>query len=339
MKKTGSVSGWTGVATIRDVAGAAGVSTATVSHVVSGARFVSEETRGRVLNAIMQLGYQPSSIARAMVTKRSKTIAYLAADLTNPFFAEVGAGAEMNARELGYNVFFCDADDRFAASQSYVNLLREKRIDGLLDFSAVAETPVSVAMPTVLFEKTSPRETSCSIVIDTVGGAHQAVEHLVSLGHRRIAFISGNVQDQTDRNRLIGYQKTLEEHELCFDESLLFEGHHTPESGYEGARSLLDRPDRPTAVFASNDLMAMGAILAIHELGLRIPQDVSVVGFDDLAISRFTHPPLTTVSFPKYEMGRMAVDMLVGMTRAKTVPKVTDIATELVIRDSSGPCR
>ncbi|MGQ9629551.1 MAG: LacI family DNA-binding transcriptional regulator [bacterium] len=327
------------MATIKDVAKFANVSIATVSHVINGTRFVREGTRKRVLRAIETLGYQPSALARGMVTKKSKTIAFLASDITNPFFAEVALGAESYARELGYNLFLCNADEEFGRSSSYLNLLREKRVDGVLDTSPTEVKPLSLTVPTVLFEKTSEGENCCSILIDTLNGAHRAVEHLVDLGHRRIAFISGPLKDQTNRNRLIGYERTLEDHGIPFDASLIAEGDCRPGSGYRATLKFLELPRPPTAIFASNDLMATGALCAAHSKGLGVPEDISVVGFDDIDLSRFTTPPLTTISFPKYEMGRMAMEILMNMIDGKGFKKLSIIKTELIIRQSTAPAR
>ncbi len=334
--------------TIKDVAKIAGVSTATVSHVTNNTRFVRDDTRARVEQAIATLGYRPNTLARAMVTRRSMSIAYLAGDLKNPFFAEVALGAESVARVYGYTVFFCDADCDGDATQDSRILLDEKRIDGIIDFSSAGHRLLDQDsrhnagmrdIPAVLFEKKSARPNVASILIDTVGGAHQAVEHLFDLGHRHIAFVSGDVRYASNKNRLVGYRDVLARHGLAYDERLAVPGHYMAEGGYEAAQHLLALPDPPTAIFASNDLMAMGVMRAAHERGLGIPKGLSVVGFDDLANSRFLVPALTSISFAKFDMGKRAMEILLCMMEGREAPRETVMPTELITRESTDRVR
>ncbi len=328
------------IATIRDVAERAGVSVTTVSHVINDTRFVSEELRGRVLRAIEELNYQPSGVARSLRRKRTHTIGMIIPDNTNPFFAEVARGIEDASFELGYNVILCNSDGDLEKEMDYLGLLIEKRVDGLVFVSAgsnqaTIEMLSTQEVPVVIVDRDISELAMDSVLTDNRRGGYQATHYLLTLGHRRIACITGPSQLTPSAERVTGYRNALEEAGVAVDDLLILAGDFQSQSGHEAMRSLLTLSSPPTAVFVCNDLMAIGALCAAHEAGLRVPQQLSIVGFDDIALASFTTPRLTTVAQPKYEMGLLAAEMLAERIKHKDLsPRRRFLDVELIIRDS-----
>lgn len=329
-------------ATIRDVARRAGVSIKTVSRVLNNSPLVSEETRTRVMSAIDALDFHPNAAARALVLRKSKTIGLVIADITNPFFPEVVRGVEDVANQHNYNVILCNTDENPEKERCYINLLREKQGDGIIlagsrvgpeEIIALGKKGVHVVV--INRDIRHPRVGVVAVANEERG--YEAVSHLVKIGHTRIAYISGSPVSSSNAERLEGYKRALHDNGIPPDGSLVVQADPTREGGSEAMSILLGCSPRPTAVFAYNDLQAIGAIDAIKEKGLSVPFDIAVVGFDDIQLASFTTPPLTTFRMPKYEMGQRAAEMLIGMINSRVVRESRVVVDpQLIVRESCG---
>lgn len=330
------------MATIRDVAQLAGVSTATVSHVLNNTRVVSEAARDRVLAAMEQLSYQPNAVARSLRVSATLTIGLIVPDVEIPFFARVAHCIEAAANEVGYNVILCNSGWSLEQELRYLDNLRARRVDGLICIS-LSMTGEHVApllkrhTPVVWFEQTRLGGPFDAVVIDNFKGAYQATAHLIERGHRRIGCILGLVSAQLTVDRIAGYRQALSDHGLPFDEALLYAGDYTPPTGLAGAHHLLNLPMPPSAIFAYNDMMALGAMQAISERGLHVPAHVALIGFDGIALTEHTCPPLTTVEQPIAEMSRTAISMLLDRinNRAPNKSRIAVAEPRLICRAST----
>lgn len=330
------------MATIYDVARAAGVSISTVSHVLNGTRYVSEETRSRVLKAIAQLNYRPSSLARAMVRQETDTIALIVPDNVNPFFAELARGIEDYGFAAGYNVILCNSDRSTSKELAYLDMLISKRVDGVIymtaDMQAERLQPLlDHKVPVVTFDRDYPGIDA--ILLDNFQGGYVATRHLCELGHQRIACISGPDAGTRSGDRVRGYQQALAEAGIPYDPALVIAGDWTFESGRAAARCLCELAQPPTAIFASNDIMAIGAISYLQAQGRAVPAQVSVVGFDDITLSAFYTPPLTTVATPIIEVGQRLCQMLLDRINGQLPAEAQrfTVRGELRIRGSTAP--
>ncbi len=328
---------------MRDVAEHAGVSATTVSHVLNETRPVSDKLRRRVLAAIDELGYQPNALARSLRRKQTHTIGIIVPDSANPFFAEVARGVEDTSFEQDYSVVLCNSDDDLDKERLYANVLAKKQVDGIL-FLSTGKSPEHIqalqarGMPLVIVDQEVPGVTVDSVLIDNAWGGWLATHHLVELGHRRIGCITGPSNITPSAHRITGYLKAVRESGIPVDETLIVKGDFQHESGYLVARQLLAMNDPPTAIFACNDLMAVGAISAALELGRQVPADLSIVGFDDVRLASFANPPLTTIVQPKYEMGMLATTMLLERIHERDMPaRQVVLETSLLIRQSTAP--
>lgn len=332
------------MATIYDVARLAGVSTTTVSHVLNGTRHVNTDTKGRVLSAVDQLRYQPSSVARAMVRQETKTIALIVPDNLHPFFSELACSVEAYAFAAGYNVMLCQTERNPEKEQDYFEMLVSKRVDGVLHMTTNHQNPnleplLAHNIPVATFDRDY---TDTGLLIDTVRienerGAYLATRHLVDLGHRRIACIW--VPGGESSRRRAGYERALAEAGIELDESLLATGDWMLQSGWSAAEQLMAAPSPPTAIFSSNDVMAIGAMARLHEQGCRVPQDVSIVGFDDVSLARFSSPLLTTYATPIAEVGEHLCQLLFARIDG-LLPAVSQqvlVYGELKVRQSAAP--
>lgn len=318
----------------------AGVSTATVSHVINETRFVSDELKARVYQAMRELNYRPDAIARSLRRRRTHNIGMIVPDIAHPFLAEVSRGVEDRGFELGYNVILCDSAGDLEREADYIELLLEKKVDGIV-FVAAGESSnhirglIEQGVPVVVCDRELPGVEVDTVIADNVKSGYQATQHLIELGHRRIGCIAGPEELNISSKRLQGYKAALEQHGIPLREELIIQRDFRYRGGYEATRQLLTLDEPPTAIFASNDLMAIGAICAASELKLRIPQDVAIIGCDDIALASFTNPRLTTVAQPKREMGAIAVEMLVERIKDKdNLPARRVLPTALVLRDS-----
>ena len=329
--------------TIREVAESAGVSYATVSHVINNTRLVSPETRQRVLAAMDALNYRPNALARSLRQGKTNTIGLVLPDSANPFFAEISRGIEDEAFKKGYSVFLCNTELDMQRELFYVDVLSKKQVDGII-FVAAGDQADSLDfllrrnMPLVMIDRNVPNVEVDAVLTDNQLGGFLATRHLLDLGHTRIACIAGPSSITPSAERIIGYRKALEETGISYDENLIIRGDYHAQSGMDITHSILKMTPRPTAIFALNDLMALGALRAAAEAGYSVPQDLAVVGYDDLEIAHFTNPPLTTIAQPKKEIGAQAVNLLVDrMSRKTRPPSRLVLAPELIIRRSTQP--
>jgi LacI family transcriptional regulator len=329
------------MATIKDVAKHANVSTATVSHVINNTRFVSEETKSKVLNSMEALNYKPNAIARSLRRKETKIIGLVIPDNTNPYFAEIAWSIEMASSKLGYSIILCNSDGDIKKESFYINLLIEKQVDGVVLVSAGESTEnfrflQENEIPTVMVDRESPNVNTDSVQIDNAGCGEMATKHLISLGHKKIACITGPSQVTPSYDRLIGYKKALTKAGLPIFDDYIIKGDFRPQGGYFAAKKLINLKDPPTAIFACNDLMAFGVNHAITEAGYSIPQDFSLVGFDDIYLSTYVNPPLTTIRQPRIEMGREAIDCLLMRIKDNVhYSRSVSLSAELIVRSST----
>jgi LacI family transcriptional regulator len=316
------------------------VSIATVSHVINETRFVSEELRARVYQAMKELDYRPNVIARSLRRKRTQNIGMIIPDISYPFLAEVARGVEDIGFQLGYNVVLCDSNGELEKEAYCIELCQGKQVDGIV-FVAAGESAdhvqslIEQGMPVILVDRDLTEIEVDMVIADNVESGYQATEYLIQSGHRRIGCITGPRKLCISNKRVDGYRQALERYDLPLCDKLLVHGNFRCRGGYEAMKELLALNEPPTAVFACNDLMAMGAICAASERRLRMPQDVAIIGCDDIALASFTNPSLTTIAQPKHEMGALAVKLLVERIEDKDSPPTKQILpTELVIRDS-----
>ena len=333
------------MATIKDVAARAGVSFTTVSHVVNNTRPVSSEVRAKVEAAIRELNFVPSAVARSLKARTTSTIGVVVPNSTNPYFAEISRGIEGYFERRGYCVILGNSDDEPEKQRKYLRVLIERRIDGLIVASAGDQDTLRDALgrtdvPVVIVDREVPGVQADLVQIDHEEGAYMAARHLLELGHRRIACISGPSQMVVSEARVHGFIRALREASIEVEGCQVIASDYTSSGGYEAAVSLL-RNSPPTAIFAANDVMALGALRAAAERGLSVPRDLSVIGFDDIAMSRFFYPALTTVGQSILMLGeRAAQTLLERVTRdVEGEARRIIIAPNLIVRESTGAPR
>ena len=330
------------MATIRDVAREAGVSIATISRLFNGSARVSDDTSRRVREVAERMGYWPNGAARSLITKRTHALGVLLPDLYGDFFSEVIRGIDLTARREGFHLVVssshADAGELLAALQTM-----RGRIDGLIAMAPDLESPSAFEQsarqfPIVLINPGFDSAACASVATDNLSGARDVVRHLARLGHREIAFIAGPETNRDAAQRLQGYRSALRELGLHASPGLEARGTFTESSGDAAARDLFARVPRPTAVFAANDSMAVGAMNALRTLGLRVPEDVAVAGFDDIAIASYISPRLTTVRVEASHLGERAAELLMEAVRRRSESPVAAhevLPTSLVVRESS----
>ena len=324
--------------TMDDVAKAAGVALSTVSRALADNPRVSVATREHIQKLAREMGYVPSAIARGLATKRTCSFGVVVRDIVDPFLAELVRLVDMHALELGYSLILSHAGNDERRELAAIHLLRQKRVDAIIiPDSSVSDSFLSKVadedIPVVLLNQMSY---PYSIGIDNVGSGEMAVNHLLDLGHRRIAYIGGLRCRAESDDRQKGYTRALEKRGVSVDPALIALGDSWPGGGQVCMRQFLHLERPPTAVFCFNDLTALGAIGAIYSAGLRVPQDISVVGFDDIALASFLHPPLTSIAQDKEQMAKLAVDMAHALATDQPVPERTILPGRLVVRASTG---
>ena len=331
------------MANIKDVALHAGVSVTTVSHVVNGTRFVSETARQRVEEAVRELGYVPSAVARSLKHNTTRTFGMVIPNNSNPYFAEIIRGVEDRCFAAGYNVILCNSNDDPERQAAYLRVLAERRIDGLIfvvtgSDAVVRATLGGINTPLVLLDREVSGVSGDLVEVNHVLGSQMATRHLLELGHPRVACISGPPGLSPSSQRRAGWKDALEKAGVERTESDLARGDFTARGGYLAMQALLKRRPRPTAVFACNDLMAFGALTAAREAGIAVPQQLSIVGFDDIDLAAFSAPPLTTVAQPKKQIGTVAADLLLDrVSNARTDNRQMILDPELRVRASTAP--
>ncbi|MEP0774161.1 MAG: LacI family DNA-binding transcriptional regulator [Acidobacteriota bacterium] len=329
-------------ATIREVAREAGVSIATVSRVLNGKGQVAEATRALVEAAARRLRYSPDGAAQSLITRRTMTLGVLLPELYGEFFSEFIRGLDLSARGRGYHLLVSSSHSDRREIEAMLRAMRG-RVDGIVVMSPDADSSTLVravpeTIPLVLVNPSRSDERFDVLAIDNYGGAYAITRHLLGLGHRHLAFITGPANNVDALERLRGFRAAVKD--LAADQIELreLEGDFREESGYRAGRALLNERSRPTAVFAANDAMAIGALSAFHEAAVRVPDDIALAGFDDIPIARFVAPPLTTVRVAIRQLGERAVERLcVGIdARNGHERRLERVATELVVRASCG---
>jgi DNA-binding LacI/PurR family transcriptional regulator len=304
--------------TLRDVAQHVGVSVTTVSNVMRGWPYVAEETRRKVQEAVLELKYTPNPIAQSLRTGQVQTIGFIVPHLSSPYFAAMVSVAEEVALEHAYSVIVFNAQENLERQDQAVRRAGNRLVDGLLIAPCVQSVlPLSVAdglsIPIVLIDRVPYDSDVPWCAVDNIRAAEIAVTHLVELGHRRIAHISGPNNARPTRDRRLGYEQMLVKFNLHEPIVAINEDALDVEAGYHSAEILLSAPDRPTAIFTTNDEMAIGAMRAASALGLRVPEDVSIIGIDDINISAYLNPPLTTIHQPLHEVARAGIELLLSL--------------------------
>jgi LacI family transcriptional regulator len=304
------------MATIHDVAKRAGVAQITVSRVINNSGYISDKTRENVEAAIAELGYIPNILARSLRSKRTNTLALVFTDITNPFFTILARGVEDTASFAGFNVIFCNTDESQEKEDNYIQLILQKQVDGILLVPASSNTrSIKVIQkqntPLVIIDRRVSNSNVDIVRGDSEGGAYQLTKYLIGLGHRRIAIISGPRNVSTAEDRLLGYKRAMEDSGL--NENILsFYGNFSQDSGNELTRKIFINDPKPTALFAANNLIAIGALKALRDIGFKVPDDVALVSFDDIPESLSVFPFMTVVAQPSYEIGKRATELLIS---------------------------
>jgi LacI family transcriptional regulator len=329
------------LATMKDVARLAGVSTSTVSHVVNNSRFVSDEIRERILQAVADLNYSPSALARSLKIKQTRTLGMIVTTSNNPFFAEVVAGVERICYQRGYTLVLCNTEGDPERLSHSLEVLLQKRIDGLLLMCTEARSAsVAVfdrhpAVPIVVMDW-GPLHTKADRIQDNSAlGGYLATRYLIEQGHRRIGLITGPLDKLPAQSRQKGYQQALDEAGIPFQQEYVVAGDFEFTGGISGMHQLLALAEPPSAVFAGNDVSAVGVYQALYRAGLTVPQDISVVGYDDIELAQYLTPPLTTIHQPQEDLCRQAVDTLLDRIQgADDAPRIISLEPTLILRES-----
>jgi LacI family transcriptional regulator len=315
----------------------------TVSRVINRSGYISHETRQRVEQAIAELGYVPNSLARSLRFKQTKTLALILTDITNPYFTTMARGVEDVASENGFSVIFANTDESAEEESEQLNVLAQKQTDGVLLVPARSSAePVDFlqrqGVPVVVLDRRVPGGGVDVVRCDSEQGAHDLIRLLLSLGHRRIAALAGPEAVSTAADRVAGYRRALAEAGLPEDPDLISFGEYTQAGGQRMAEAAMSMQPRPTALFAANNFIAIGAYRYLRQAGLRVPEDVALVAFDDLPAAIVMEPFLTVASQPAYEMGRRATELLLDRLAGNAPEGFQEIVlpTELIVRLSSG---
>lgn len=337
-----------------DIAATIGVAPMTVSRVVNGTGYVSEKTRERVMRAVTKMKYRPNGVARSLKRQRTETIGLVLGDISNPYSTEIANAVRASLSARGFNLFICISEHSAKEDIAAFDSLVDHNVDGIIvatrsnkegdeRLAGIADRNV----PVVVVGRDFHHKLVDSVAGDNFAGGFEATQHLIDLKHKRIAFIGASYDNRTNLKRLQGYLAALTEHEISVDERLITgrretmsetPGYSTEKIGYEAMKRLLSLPKRPTAVFARNDFTAVGAMTAIKEAGLSIPQDVAIVGFDDTPLAQHTLPPLTTVRQPMRLQGQLAAELLLKRIQDKVVkPESRVLGCELIVRQSTVP--
>jgi LacI family repressor for deo operon, udp, cdd, tsx, nupC, and nupG len=331
------------MSTIKKVCELAGVSSATVSRALKNPQMVNKNTRERIFKAIDEAGYRPNVLASSIKTGRSYSLVVLVPNLANPFFSKIIQGIEQAAQEQGYSVLLGDTQGDPKREHEYASMVLSNRADGLIhldhsfpfsknDEALALNIPMVSVCERIVAEKKYP-----VVEIDNYSACRALASHLTSYGHKKFGVIAGQKESQIYLDRLAGIKSILQEENITLDDSLIVGGEYTFKAGASGAKALLSQATKPTAIFCFNDDIAIGAIHGITKLGLRVPEDVSVVGFDNIKVSAYINPSLTTIDQPANAMGRKAVEVVLQQIRNKPLQRDREIMPfRLLERESSG---
>ena len=326
---------------IRAVSKAAGVSVATVSRALQKPEVVTKETREKVIKAAKEVGYKPNMMARNFRSKKSYSIMVLVPDISNPFFSMVIGGIQKAAKAKGYNILLGNTMGDKDTERELANLLHTNQADGIIQLSsrfplAAEEAKGDQLLPIVNCCECVDDDSMPTVALDNDGASRAMTEHLISEGHTRIGVITGPSESPLTKTRLRGYEMALVNAGLEIDQELHIEGDYTLEAGCKAATTLLKNSNRPSAIVCFNDEMAIGAMRCVKAAGLRVPEDVSVTGFDDLSFAAYTDPPLTTIAQPTEAFGTEAIALLVDIIEGKSEKQHLTLPFELVVRESAG---
>ncbi|MGB9593341.1 MAG: LacI family DNA-binding transcriptional regulator [Anaerolineae bacterium] len=325
---------------IKDIARAAGVSHSTVSRALADSPLVKDETRERIKRIAQEMGYSPHALARSLVTRRTQTVGVVVTTIADPFVSEIVRGLEETGQNHGYTIILCNSNAEPRRELAAVKALREKRVDGIIvTASRIGDLYLPLledfGVPIVLINNQQTGKYVYSIGTDDLRGGQIATEHLLSLGHTRIAYIASPNNVNSSQARMDGYRAALEAAGIAFDPALVADGDGRPAAAMRATEHLLSRGVRPTAIFCYNDMTAIGTIRALKRMGIRVPDDISVVGYDDIPIVEYLDPPLTTIRQRKYDMGCMAMDMLLRLLNGAADVQDVTIEPTLVVREST----
>lgn len=325
--------------TIKRIAELANVSTATVSKVLSGKdQYISEPTRQRILKIVDEEGFIPNGVAKSLKMKKTKTIGIIMPDVMNLFFSELARGAEDEAEKKGYSVILCNSDNKESKEEKYLNILQEKMVDGIILTASERSTNKSInriRIPMVLVDRDVDTDKKVGrITVDNEKGIYDGVKFLINKGCINIGFISGTKENRLSNQRLKGYERALLDNGLEIIENNIFLESYTIDSGYKGTMELFKNPIID-GICCGNDLIAIGAINALKEMGIKVPEEVKVIGYDDISISKYMDPPLTTIKQPIYEIGQESVNMIINIIDKKDTKMVKILGTSLVERGST----
>jgi LacI family transcriptional regulator len=333
-----------GMRSIKDVARLAGVSTATVSHVINKTRFVRDETTNLVLGAINKLDYQPNTLARGLRSRKTKTLGMIIPDSTNLFFAEVAQVIESAAYQKGYHIIICNTGNDAVKEMEQIEVVLAKQVDGVILISSGAATKTILKLeksktPFVVVDREIPNLPGYFVLVDNQLGGYLATKHLVDLGHRKIGCITGPSSISTSSRRVQGFYQALREKDLS--ESIVVKGDFSLLSGTQAMDKILSSSETPSAVFVCNDMMAVGAMMSAMSHGLNIPDDLSVVGFDDIQLAKSLCPGLTTIRHPYNEIGNSTINLFLDQIHKESKQTHDDerktilLIPELIIRAST----
>lgn len=327
---------------IKDIARQANVSHSTVSRALTGSPLISRETTERIRKIAQKAGYRPSSAARSLVTSRSGAVGVVVTNIGDPFVAEVVGGIEDAANDHDYSVLLANSNADPDREVKVVRSFEERRVDGIVVTasrvgSVYRDLLANTGVPIVLLNNQHPSEFLYSVMIDNVAASREATRHLISLGHRYIGYIGDRIGYQSDTERFAGYREALDQADIPFQPDHVVHGNGKPEGSTLAIRRLLAVRPRPTAVFCYNDMTALGALAELRERGQTVPDDMSLIGFDDIFFAQFTDPPLTTIRQPKREMGRKAMETLLTIIGGSTSERTITLPGELIVRRSTAP--
>ena len=327
--------------TISDIAKLSGVSKATVSRVINGSKPVSSEVRDKVMKVIDETGFKPSALARSLSTKRTKLIGVVIPDVANPVFSELVKGMEDQSNASGYNILLCNTYLSHEKELQYLDILQDKEVDGII-FLTTDETSEQVEFfkkygkPVVTVDRKFKQMEIPSVGIDDFEASYKSVNYLINMNHKEIAMVRAPLDDQSHGyQRYLGYTRAMEEHNLDVDSEWVVEGDFTVQAGYNAMMKLLSASKPPSAVFFASDLMAVGGIRCITDNGMKVPDDVSVIGFDDIPIASMFIPSLTTTRQPTADIGMKAMEKLLKLIGGEKEELHSVFPTELILRNST----
>lgn len=331
--------------TIKDIASYTGLSVTTISLVLNNkAKKIPKSTQDSIFEAVEKLNYHPNQLAVGLVKKRTQTIGLIISDVSNVFFSNLAKGVEDECRRKGWNLVLCNTNDKHERDLSYIQVLADKGVDGIL-FCMSLDSDMKKAMesiqlldklklPFVMIDRFLEEAECCSVIVNHRQGGYTATKYLLGLGHRRVGCVAGPLRLEDSRDRLVGYKKALEEFQLPFDETLIYEGNYDRESGVRAVEYFKGR--NISAVFAFNDMSAYGVYSSLQKQGISVPKDISLVGYDDIFFSEILDVPLTTINQPVYEMGVEAVQQLLAEVESGVnAKKCITFQPKLIIRDSA----